>query len=444
MSHVDPTVEVTHPTESPVAEPETNDVSDQLTDQPSKTPEAEPEAAPSPTAPNTDDARLEELRAQIETRKQAIAKKKAETSPVSADSDRQLWEIKSKHQTTVKEASDLERKKADAAPEFERLNENADLRDTYLKLTEDIETNEVALREEEEAATTVEARCKETTLHYANESRRSTEFLNAIQTQMDQLQSAFAKKIAATSEIDPEGVEAFDHLQDISVAVMARGKQLSTLTKILREQECLLAINATRKDNVHDDFKEQNVTLLQQKDEHIRSTIFRFQDERAKLHQDIEDMQRINKEQAAALKAGEVQKRNEKGGMGVKSTPSTRPKDEQAALNADVEALTEKLALAKSDIAASLEGIRSATKIKSDLIKEDKTLQSRTHWDRTHQDAELATIAQSTQLAILAKERQEKENDKLAEAIKLLTKQVRRLKEAAETIENRTRPLPIE
>eukprot|EP00742_Colponemidia_sp_Colp-10_P023802 GILJ01028415.1.p1 GENE.GILJ01028415.1~~GILJ01028415.1.p1 ORF type:complete len:262 (+),score=70.18 GILJ01028415.1:331-1116(+) len=261
---------------------------------------------------------------------------------------------------------------------------------------------------------------------------------------MDQLQTAFSNKIASTSEIDADGVEAFDHLQDVSVAVMARGKQLSTLTKILREQECLLTINAARKDNVHQDFNEQNVTLLQQKDEQIRSAIFRYQDERAKLHQDIEDMQRINKEQAAALKAGEVQKRSEKGGMGTKSTPSSRPADEQSALNSDVEALTEKLALAKSDIAASLEGIRSATKIKSDLIKEDKTLLTRTQWDQTHQEAELADIVQSTQLAVLSKQRQERENDKLAEAIKLLTKQVKRLKEAAETIENRTKPLPIE
>ena len=397
-------------------------------------------------AKEDESARIEELKALIAARQEAIAAAKAVVEGFDAEAkEQELWAVKARHQSATREATDLEKKRGEAEPEMEKLRENEDMRVTGAKLTEDIEANEDALVAEEERAAEVEAECKATTALYAEENRRSAAFISEVQQQINALHEAFSRKIELTSAIDAEGYEAFDHLQDVSVAVMARGKQLSTLSKVLREQHCLIDINAARKESVNGDFEAQNGALLRQKDEQIRDAVFRFQDERARLHHDIEDMQRINKEQAIALKSGEVLTKADKvGTIGTKTTQSTREAEEQSRLNADVEALTEKLALAKGDISAALEGLRSATKVKSDLIKEDKTLSTRIQWDKTHQDAEIANIQQSTQVANQTRARQERENEKLAENIKLLTRQVKRLKDAADTIENRTKPLPVE
>lgn len=236
---------------------------------------------------------------------------------------------------------------------------------------------------------------------------------------------------------------ADDLIELTSDAVRTRDRQIGSLLKLKREHESMRQLNAAKLDSMRNEGNEQAQELLRQKDEAIRAAVYQFQNERNKLHVDIEDMRKINVEQGEALKNGQRRVAPEKGGFGRKAQDNSVKAEARERLRARIDDLRATVEDLQDEANRLQSAIRDGTKTKAQLLRDDKLLDLRIKRDAENQRLALANLDSEIEGANMGLTRTERECDKLAAMVKTLSQQVSFLKEESDANHGaRTRPLP--
>ena len=202
-------------------------------------------------------------------------------------------------------------------------------------------------------------------------------------------------------------------------------------------------LNAEKLAEMRGEGTEAAEELMRQKDEAIRAAVYQFQSERNKLHVDIEDMRKINKEQGEALKNGQRRVAPEKGGFGRKVHDNSVKAAAKEKLKLRIDDLRNTVEDLQEEMNRLQIAIRDGTKTKAQLLRDDKLLDIRIKRDAENQRLALANLDGEIDGANSGIARTEKDCDKIAVMVKSLSEQVKFLKEESDANHGaRTKPLP--
>eukprot|EP00758_Cryptobia_borreli_P014017 Tbor_TRINITY_DN5886_c4_g1::TRINITY_DN5886_c4_g1_i1::g.6909::m.6909 len=240
-------------------------------------------------------------------------------------------------------------------------------------------------------------------------------------------------------------IDANDVIEILCNTTKTRCRHLSSLEKLAREHKCMSEINAEKMATLTETAERNVSTLKFRKDEAIYQAVRTFQDERNKLHVDISDMKKVNKEQSLALRSGDREKKKERGAFGKKSQPNINNIHNKELQMERILSLESRNTELSDEINIIRDEIRKATKTKAELLRETKQIDLKMRREGENNELLLAKMQTDLNGTKLAVDRVEMENEKMAKQVDAFNKQVKYLlKQGESNATIRTRALPIE
>jgi hypothetical protein len=281
--------------------------------------------------------------------------------------------------------------------------------------------------------------------------RRLTEELNA-------LWEALTMNVSKSSAV-PAQPDAREHLDVLAELAATREQSLHHMTRRLREVRAVTAIKAEETAAVDQEVARKLATRRAEQDEDIKRLVYRLQDDRKALQDDIMEMRRANAEQAVHLLRGHVQQPVKAKGdttevqlissrlntvarsrMSARATtfkPDPAPSEEEQHLIENNVEIEEKLRIAQQRLAVEQRRANDIGKNRTALDLQAKQAEAFSRQQMSGMDAQ-------TQADNVKAERLEIENMKLTEDIKYFAKMLQTTKENIERVRMHSAPLPVE
>jgi hypothetical protein len=231
------------------------------------------------------------------------------------------------------------------------------------------------------------------------------------------------------------------------------------MTRRLREVRAVTAIKAEETAAVDQEVARKLATRRAEQDEDIKRLVYRLQDDRKALQDDIMEMRRANAEQAVHLLRGHVQQPVKAKGdttevqlissrlntvarsrMSARATtfkPDPAPSEEEQHLIENNVEIEEKLRIAQQRLAVEQRRANDIGKNRTALDLQAKQAEAFSRQQMSGMDAQ-------TQADNVKAERLEIENMKLTEDIKYFAKMLQTTKENIERVRMHSAPLPVE
>jgi hypothetical protein len=199
-------------------------------------------------------------------------------------------------------AAELE--KQSLVPQYERCQQNKDHHLRAAEYKKDIANAELQLRDADKKIRELEGQLKEVSATYKNERERRMLMLTRVTALVDDLRSSVEHKIALTLPIDDDDKcpSAQYCLSVLSELTRERDSAISHWSRYGRELAALVEMKKDRALELKLESEKDIGLMRAAKDEQIRTAIQKFDQERAAIIKDIEEMKQLNERQLQALR----------------------------------------------------------------------------------------------------------------------------------------------
>jgi predicted RNase H-like nuclease (RuvC/YqgF family) len=428
-------------------------------------PAAAASAAP-PAAANDDAAAAEQKRkveeriAQLTARRDALKADVEQLKKDNAEVEKTksaLADARRQHAEVEKETAAVEEKIALLQPEYDRAMANRDLLERRDACKRDIDAIEAKLQRQQEENAALEAELERVSAKYKETRELRAALVSQATELLDALKQQVEVKLRDTIDSpDVTGLNAFELLELLTDLVGARERELNNNSCLLREVEAAIAIKKETAARLESDSEKAVNDKRRERAETIKRMIYGFQEERNTLQADIEEVRRVNEEQAANLLKGHVnaavRDRDVFSAEKELLSPSGRrmpPKRvtvtrSDAAPTAEERMIAEKNAEAERELGETVAKVTEATRNKTELAKQQKSVKLQIAADQAAAENRLRELESQVVSEVERVRKLNAENARLADAVKHLTDLVRITKQQVERIRGHTAPLPIE
>lgn len=306
-----------------------------------------------------------------------------------------------------------EMEKQSLFPQYERSQQNKDHHLRTEEYKKEISVAETQLREADRRIKELEAQLKDVSATYKNERERRMLMVTRVTSLVDELRAAVEHKIALTLPIDEDECSPSAQLCLNVLAELAREREttISHWTRHGRELQSVIEMKKERALELKLE-SERDIGLMRAaKDEEIRLAIVRFEEERAAIIRDIEELKEANEKQLQALRRTKML--SDKPSVIRSERGSTTPRRELATPAEKV--LQERSADLEKEKQTLTDQIREATIERQRLLTATKELRRQIEAEETKHTSNIRNLEnqimnERNQIAGL-----EKENKKLKE-----------------------------
>lgn len=225
------------------------------------------------------------------------------------EAQQQLREAEEELAAADAELKAAEDEHAALLPQYERCQQNKTLYTAAEELRAEIEKTTAEVRVADATIKTLEAKLQDVSAEYKNErERRGNSYLRIV-TQLDELRAAVEEKVALTLPIDDvdDAPNAKECLRGLAEITREREATIGQLKRFANELTAVVEMKRQRSLELSAESERHIAFLKAAKDEEIKGVIAKFQEERAVLQRDIDEVKRINEEQLRALRESKLQ-----------------------------------------------------------------------------------------------------------------------------------------
>lgn len=384
------------------------------------------------------------------------------------DVRRQHKEAVEQHAEAEKEVAAAEQAKFEILPAYERAVANKEQKERVEALRREIQVAETRLAEYDNEAKVLSAKLAEVSSLYKDE-REAKVLLSVDAKQLvEGLRQATAHKIAAT--IDGVRTDAtdettpFDILDIVEEIARERDHLLYNLSRQLREAKAVCAMKRAEEQRLLEEMAKLTEERRRQNDEEVKQIIYTYQERRSQLQSDIDEVKKINQEQAFNLRRGHVEtpvdpqrftrapasarttssQTSTSGGKASGGVAARSGLRKAAAVSPDLQTMQHRTRDAQLELASLKDQLTKTVKTRSDLVKDVKALETRLKRDEDAVTAELHKLEAQIRSERAASAKSEQENSRLAEAVQHLTGILRTTKKHIDHVRDGSLALPIE
>jgi chromosome segregation ATPase len=407
------------------------------------------------------DAEIAELEAQIKRATERAEHLEQEDAKKEQARNRdglrtQLSQHRRELSETERETADVEEKLAKLQPEYERAMTNRDLLDRRDSCKRDIDSAESELAAQQAENARLETELERVSSKYKETRELRASFVESAADLLNKLHEVVVFKIKNTVDSDEVAANAFESLELMSDLVREREAEIANNTSLLREIEATIALKKETAESLESDCESTVNNKRRERAETIKRLIYGFQEERNTLHADIEEVRRVNAEQAANLQRGHIDRghRDPDAFKPEKEmlSPSGRrkPVKRVTSVKSDSDPTPEERLIAsknnevEAELNETLGRVAEAQRQKTELLKSQKTVKLQMTADRSAAENRVRAMEAQVVAEVERVRKLNAENARLADTVKHLTDVVRVTKRQVEHIRGHTAPLPIE
>ena len=357
------------------------------------------------------------------------------------------------------EKANLQKQEADIQPAYERCLQNKEVKDRAIASRKQIDDMEKRLAEDHVELQHLSQVLDRESKLYEESITRTNRFLEQVKQHVRGLHTAVRDKIA-TSVSCPAAktVQEVAHLSDVcSDIVEQREVDSVNVARYRREADASVQLKSAMLDSLQSSTAAQLSERKKLKDEFIKDAVYRMQDERNSLQADIEEVRKVNDEQATNLLKGhhmdaidaEAFQRQEMARKAaqrraITSSRQTKLIEGPPAICPEEEQIRTKNAELEKEIQHAAAALSLEMRNKTELSKSHRAMLEKVKRDAerfasTLQELEAQVVAQ-----VQATKSLERENGRLVDKVDHLTAALQFTKSHIERIRGHARPLPIE
>jgi len=349
---------------------------------------------------------------------------------------------------------------ADLKPAYERAVETKELKERAKQCKADIAALEKQHADKLGEKAKMELELEAASAAFKAEKTAKTRLVARLTEAVDALKAAVTSKIAASVDgADRLGVDPFLITDRASDLVLERESELKNNGRLRREQAAVVEMKKDIAEKLQADTDAKIAQKKKDKHAMIKAMVKEFQDQRNVLQADIDEVRRVNADQAVNLTRGHVEtgklggdvfKGDSTGGKKKGTAVVTVNHKRTTELKKDRElGESEKFIVTQNKDASeklelALKDLKHEHARKTELAKTLKSTEHRIKLDKVNQEAKVREL-EARVVKVVAKTKEiESANNRLSDDVEGLSTVVKTTKKQLERVRGRAAPLPIE